>query len=470
MSRRARWLRRLPALALAALVLAGVGALVFGGGTSYVVRAEFADAEGLKPDFAVRVQGVTVGRVASVAVTRRDTAMVKLQLDPVAVPIGAGARASIHPSNLLGEKYVQLDPGDLRHPQRSGTTIPLARTAVTSELDQVLDTFDPNTRRATAIFLAETGDALLGRGQSLASLLGRLPQSLSATEQLLAGLGHDNAALGRLIEEADRILRAAAPQRAALGRLVGSADGAFATLASRAGPLAATIADAPGALAQLRRTLVALQGAAGELGPAAAGLRSAAGPLAGALRAVPAFASAARPALAAVKRAAPALTELGAVGAPVLAALRPAGVAVRRVAAALAPVSRTLAGNIGQMLDVAQGWARAISDRDGVGHVYRIEVLFPQGDLTSLLHPAALARSSSSSARHASGAGSGPGASSAPSAGALGNPRPPARPRASAAPPSPSHPSPPATPPAAAAPPAAPPPGLGSLLRYLLGR
>jgi virulence factor Mce-like protein len=382
-------------LAAAAAVLAVV--TVAGGGSSYVLKAEFADADGLRADFAVREQGVVVGRIADVSVTPRDTALATLELDPSVVPVGAGATASIHPSNLLGEKYVQLNPGDIREPQPSGSTIPPSRTSTAPELDQVLGAFSADTRKATAIFLAEQGDALLGRGQDLARLLQRLPKSLDSATQLVAGLGQDNVALGRLVDQSDQILQAAAPQRTALGRLVSSAQGAFNTLASREQALGETISTSPAAISQLRRTLIALQNAAVPLGPAAAGLRATAPSLAATLRATPGFATAAQPALAAIGRAAPALQQLGSNGTPVINALRPAAVRLERFAATLAPVSKLLDRQIGSVLDVVQGWGRAIGDRDGIGHIYRLDTLFPQNTFDTLLDPGAPTPSSAGS-------------------------------------------------------------------------
>jgi phospholipid/cholesterol/gamma-HCH transport system substrate-binding protein len=449
--------------ALLAIALTGITVVLIalGGGSPYVVRAAFADASGLRADYAVRIQGVVVGRVAGVAVTPRDTAVATLELDPSVVPIGAGASASITPSNLLGEKYVQLNRGDVRRPQPSGTTIPLERTSVETELDQVLDAFNHDTRQATAIFLAEQGNALLGRGQDLASLLERLPSSLASARQLVAGLGQDNVALGRLVEESDRILAIAAPQRAALGRLVSSASGALGTLASREQALGDTITAAPGAIAQLRRSLIALRDAAGPLGPAAAGLRASAPSLTAMLRATPAFTAAAQPALSAVTRAAPALRQLGAEGTPVVRALGPAAGRLDRFANTLAPVSRLLDRQIALILDVIQGWGRAIGDRDGVGHIYRIETLLPRDVFSTLLDPnagpAAPAARPHAPARHRI---------------AIRLPHLPARTPASASPRPPQLPSQPPLPPV----PVVPPKGtsgagsaVNSLLHYLLG-
>jgi phospholipid/cholesterol/gamma-HCH transport system substrate-binding protein len=372
-------------LVIAAIALVAV-IVVLAGGTPYTVKAEFADADGLTADFAVRDQGVVVGKVSAVTVTGQDTALATLQLDPSVAPIGAGATASIQTSNLLGEKYVALDAGNPSRPLPSGSLIPVERTSTATDLDQVLDAFSANTREATAVFLAEQGDALLGRGQDLATLVTRLPGSLQGAQQLVAGLDHDNAALGRLVVESDQILQTAAPQRAALGRLVTSAQGALTTLASREQALGQTITNAPAAVAQLRQTLVALQNAAGPLGPAAAGLRASAPSLTATLRAIPGFARAATPTLAEVTRAAPALQSLGQQGTPVLTALRPAASGLVSFTRALAPVSQLLDGDVGQILDVLQGWSRAIADRDGIGHIYRAQGLLPSNVINSLLH------------------------------------------------------------------------------------
>jgi phospholipid/cholesterol/gamma-HCH transport system substrate-binding protein len=355
------------------------------GASPYVVRAEFHDADGLMASFAVREQGVVVGTVSSVSVTPRDTAMVTMDLDRNATPIGSGASASISPSNLLGEKYVQLDPGNPRVPLRSGTTIPIARTAVSPELDQVLDTFDGNTRAATAAFLTEEGDALLGRGSDLAATLRELPPSLDAARQLVGGLASDNVALGRLIQQSDAILASAAPQRAALGRLITNADGMFVTLASREQGLRGTIAQAPSAFAQLHRTLLALANAAPPLAQAAAGLQRTAPSLTQTLLALPGFTRAAEPTLRTLVATAPALRRLGRGATPDVRALRPTAARLVRFSTALAPISNILQHDMVGVLNVLQGWARAIGDRDGVGHIYRIEVLVPNNVITSVL-------------------------------------------------------------------------------------
>src|SRR5439155_26333198 len=137
--------------------------------------------------------------------------------------------ADVRASNLLGEKYVELTPGDIRHPAPSGTLIPRTRTSAPTELDDVLDVLDQPTRFALGAFISEEGRALVGRDRNLAAMLVRMPPALDRTRELVAGLAHDNRALGRLVTESDQILAAVGPQHRSLGHLVASAGGALDT-------------------------------------------------------------------------------------------------------------------------------------------------------------------------------------------------------------------------------------------------
>jgi virulence factor Mce-like protein len=373
-------------VAAAAVAIVAAVLVVRGASSPYAVRVEFANAAGLRADFTVKVDGVTVGRVKDVSATARDTAIATLELDDGAAPLGQGARATILPSNLLGEKFVSLTRGDPRMALASNATIPISRSSVSTEIDQVVDSFDLDTRQALAVFLSEQGTALLGRGADIAAVLDKLPSGLQSARMLVAGLAHDNRALGRLVNEADRIVSTVAPQRRELGRLVRNAAGTFAALAGRQRELGETIEQAPSSIAQLRRTLTQLRAAAGPLAATARGLRRAAPSLTTTLHAVPGFARAARPALQDVSSTAPALQRLADGATPPLRSLRPTASALATFASSLAPISALADhGAINDLLGFLEGWARAIQTRDAAGHVFRIDSLLPPATIKSLL-------------------------------------------------------------------------------------
>jgi phospholipid/cholesterol/gamma-HCH transport system substrate-binding protein len=121
--------------ALVAMALIVGGLLVFSGGGTQVT-AYFAETIGVYPGSTVRVLGVPVGTVNSVT---PDGARVKVSLtvnSGVQIPANVGA-VVIAPS-VVADRYIQLTPPYTGGPLlASGAVIPVSRTAVPVEVDQV---------------------------------------------------------------------------------------------------------------------------------------------------------------------------------------------------------------------------------------------------------------------------------------------------------------------------------------------
>jgi virulence factor Mce-like protein len=363
-----------------AAIVAVSGAVLFAAersGSSYTVRAMFRDAAGLRGHSQVKLGGVRVGTVSKLVVAPGDTALVTMTLNHAKV--GPGARAYVRPVNLLGEKYVDLQPGDLGRPQPSGTLIPLARTGTPVEIDQVLDTLDATTRFRLRVLIDESGQALVGRGLDFGRTLSSLPPALDQAQALVGAFARDNEALGRLVDESDRVVGAIASKRRALGALVHTTGGVLGAVARRDAELGGTVRQAAPAFAQLRSTLARLQVSARALGPAADGLRATAPGLTSTLRALPAFTAAARPTLRTAERVAPSLTRLGVQATPVVTRLRPVAARLNDFATAFDPVTTTLDRGVDDLLGYLEGWARAIQVGDGASHMFRNQlVLSPE--------------------------------------------------------------------------------------------
>jgi len=360
----------LVAAVAAALIAVAVAALSGGGDDARIVRAEFADASGLRSGSLVRVNGAKAGSVHKLRVTPRDTAMVELRLDDDVVP-GAGVRAAIRPANLLGEKFVDLTIGDRARPIRA---IPLARTSTPVEIDDVLDVLDPTTRGRLGLLVGELGASLDHRGRDLSAALRAAPRTVEDAGQLFAQVSQDTDVLERLLVEADRVADSVAGERRALGELVRTGGEALAVPAARRAELARLLRVAPPALRQLRASLRHLDRTGSALGPAARGLRATAPALAETLRALPGFDAAAAPALAEVTRSSPSLARLGRDAAPVVRRLRPAAAALRDLAGDAEPLTSTLDRSAADLLGVMQNWALAIQTRDATSHLFRVSL------------------------------------------------------------------------------------------------
>lgn len=111
--------------------------------TTRVVKAVFEDVAGLDDESAVRIAGVRKGHVTDIKVLPDGRAEVTLQVDDD-VPLHANAQAKVANLGLLGEKYIELDPG-------TPTAPVLATTGVVTLPGTQPATFDDVTDQVAAI-------------------------------------------------------------------------------------------------------------------------------------------------------------------------------------------------------------------------------------------------------------------------------------------------------------------------------
>ena len=105
----------------------------FSSGETYTLTARFDNIGGLKVRAPVRSAGVTVGRVASIALDAKTfQGVVRLDMQrEVQFPSDTSAR--ILTSGLLGDQYIGLEPGAQEKYFASGDTITQTQSAVVLE-------------------------------------------------------------------------------------------------------------------------------------------------------------------------------------------------------------------------------------------------------------------------------------------------------------------------------------------------
>jgi ABC-type transporter Mla subunit MlaD len=373
------------ALGLAAVAL--VYAITSAGGSSgYTVVAEFHDVDGLRQGATVKVAGVPAGIVTKLVVTRHDTALATLTLDPGAAPIGSGASVQVRPTDLLGEHYAQLTVGDLSHPQPSGSFIPDSRTSVPVELDQVLNMLDVNVRTRLRILIDEAGIALAGRGADFNTLLTDLPPNLGQATAMLEQVSSENATLQNLIDEGDRITTAVNGRRVAMGNLITTAEEALHSVALRQSQLGSTLQNAPGALGQLQATLARLGSASQAIIPAANSLQATAPALTATLNQLPSFARASDPTLVTARQVAPALERLGRDAQAPLRSLQPTAGDLHTIADSAAPIlSFEDQRAMRDTLWFVENWALGLKGRDNLGHFIGGDLQIDPSIITSVV-------------------------------------------------------------------------------------
>ncbi len=101
------------------------------GDNSYLLNARFTSVSGLKVGSPVEMLGLEVGKVERLTIDQeRGMALAEMKIKK-GVKVYADAIASIKTSGLIGDKYVQIDPGGSDQLLKPGSSI----TDTTSPID-----------------------------------------------------------------------------------------------------------------------------------------------------------------------------------------------------------------------------------------------------------------------------------------------------------------------------------------------
>jgi ABC-type transporter Mla subunit MlaD len=394
-------MRRIALLALV-LVAAGAVAAVVGacggsGGDPYRVTAFFDDASFAVQGEQVRVAGAPVGSIASLDVCVAQTApcrpgtlnkaAVTLEIDDSRfTPFHANATCAIRPQSLIGEMYVDCNPGTASAPAlqriRSGAGagsyyLPVTQTSSPVDFDIVQAIYQEPVAQRLAIILNELGTGLAARGSDLNAVIHRADPALGYTDQVLKILASQNRELAALATDSAAVLGPLARQRSALADFVVQANTTSLASAQRASDISRSIQLLPSFLSQLRPLMADLGTFADQGTPLASDLGQSAAALGREFQQLTPFAAAARTAL----------INLGAGAqqsqAPLIATI-PLAQQLNRLGAQAAPTATLLdrltaslenTGAISQLMAVLFNGTNATNGFDSLGHYVRDELL-----------------------------------------------------------------------------------------------
>jgi phospholipid/cholesterol/gamma-HCH transport system substrate-binding protein len=151
------------------------------GGTVY--HAEFADASGLHKGNMVQVGGIRVGRVQDVAL-EGATVMVTFEVDSD-VEFGPDSHASVEVLNLLGEKYLDLEPAGSGQLAEGGT-IPQDHTESAYDIVGVFGDLTKTTERIDTDQLKKALDVVAQTTNSAAPEIEQSFRGISRLSQTVA--------------------------------------------------------------------------------------------------------------------------------------------------------------------------------------------------------------------------------------------------------------------------------------------
>lgn len=220
---------RLGAICLVVLFIAMAAAFnlqKFPGFRGVKYHAEFSDASGLRKGNIVQVAGIRVGRVNGVRINGNK---VIVDFDIHDAQLGPSTRASVQVLNLLGEKYLELQPqgsGELE----SGSTIPLSRTDAGYDIVGTLSTL---TNRTEDIDTERLSQALTTMASTLDQAAPHVQSSFQGLSRISQTIAKRDEEFGALLKRADNVTQLLDQRKGDLITLMKESDLVFKELIAR---------------------------------------------------------------------------------------------------------------------------------------------------------------------------------------------------------------------------------------------
>jgi phospholipid/cholesterol/gamma-HCH transport system substrate-binding protein len=262
---------------VAAIVALGVAAvavalLLFGGGSSYQVTAEFENASQLVKGSQVVVGGVPAGSVKDIALGDHGQALVTFSVDDPYVPLRQGTTAQIRSYSLSGiaNRQVQLTlpPEGEGGPEiPSGATIPESQTTSEVDLDQLFNTLNARTIENFKHVIEGFEVSYEGVAKQANTGFHYLNPFLSTSRRLFDELTRDTPALQHLIVDTSHLSGALARRSPDISALVHNTDLMMGALARQHTALSRSIAELPDFMRQSNTTFVNLRATLDDLDP-----------------------------------------------------------------------------------------------------------------------------------------------------------------------------------------------------------
>ena len=244
-----RLIGRIVAVAAVVIVVVLVAVVLLGSGTKHTVKANFINASQLVKGNLVQVAGSKVGTVTGLTLTPDGQAQVTMTInDSDFWPVRQGTIATVRQASLSGvaNRYVDLHLPPGEPPGiKNGGVIPAKQTNSAVDLDQLFDTFDPNTRKSLSGVIRGFSTLYGGRGKQLNQGYLYLNPELAASSRLFREVNFDTPMLTRFLVASSREVTDLAARKDDLSGLVDHLANVTGAIASQRAALASALQQLP---------------------------------------------------------------------------------------------------------------------------------------------------------------------------------------------------------------------------------
>ena len=263
---------RIAAVVALAVAAVAVALLLFRGGSTYEITAEFQNASQLVNGSQVVVAGVPSGSVKSIALGDRGQALVTFTVQDPYAPLREGTHATIRSYSLSGiaNRQIQLDlpAEDTAGPGLpSGSTLPESQTTSEVDLDQLFNTLNARTIKNFKHVIEGFELSYEGVARQANAGYKYLNPFLSTSRQVFGELTRDTPTLERLIVDTSHLSGALAERSSDLSGLVHNANLMMGAIAGQSTALQSALVRLPDFMRRSNTTFVNLRATLDDLDP-----------------------------------------------------------------------------------------------------------------------------------------------------------------------------------------------------------
>ena len=262
---------RVAAVAAVAVALVAVAIVVLSSGTTYQVRAVFANASQIVSGDLVEVSGAQIGTVSNIALTRGGQAELTLNITNHAYdPLRQGTQATIRELSLSGiaSRYVDLHLGPSNNSAiHANGVIPTADTTSEVDLDEIFNTLNGPTLKGLQDVFQGSASQVKGSGQKIQAAFQYLNPAIASSSALFRELNRNTGNFTNFITKTGKLVSDVATRSSDLSGLISHLSTTTEALAHQHVALGQSLQRLPGFMRLANTTFVNLRSALDDLKP-----------------------------------------------------------------------------------------------------------------------------------------------------------------------------------------------------------